>query len=142
MATVLPDPQTPFGARVRERLEAERVIWFTTVGADGTPQPNPVWFLWHDDGLLIFNRARANRLAHIEARPEVSTHFNANDTGGDIVVFAGRAKRLEGHPQPHEMPEYVTKYGDAMTRISGSAEAFGAEYPVAVRIDVRRVRGY
>ena len=44
--TVLPDAGTPFGDRVRERLVDEQVIWLTTVGADGTPQPNPVWFLW------------------------------------------------------------------------------------------------
>lgn len=142
MATVLPEPQTEFGARVRERLESEHVIWFTTVGADGTPQPNPVWFLWQDDGLLVFNRAQAKRLAHVDARPQVSLHFNSSDTGGDVVVFAGTARRLDGHPGPHEVPEYVAKYGDAMTRISGSPEAFGAAYPVALRIDVARVRGF
>jgi hypothetical protein len=42
---VLPDPETPFGEKVARRLRTEMVIWFTTVGADGTPQPNPVWFL-------------------------------------------------------------------------------------------------
>jgi PPOX class probable F420-dependent enzyme len=142
MTTVLPDPKSEFGARVRERIETEHVIWFTTVGADGTPQPNPVWFLWQDDGLLVFNRAGAKRLAHIEARPQVSLHFNGNDQGGDIVVLSGTARRLEGHPRPHEVPEYVAKYGDAMAGISGDTETFGAAYPVAVRIDVARVRGF
>ncbi|WAX58089.1 hypothetical protein M6B22_04785 [Jatrophihabitans cynanchi] len=37
--TVLPAAGTPFGDRVRERLADEQVIWLTTVGADGTPQP-------------------------------------------------------------------------------------------------------
>jgi hypothetical protein len=42
MSSVLPDPATPFGERVARRLREEAVIWLTTMGADGTPQPNPV----------------------------------------------------------------------------------------------------
>ena len=36
------DPSTPFGERVRRRLRDVVVVWLNTVGADGTPQPNPV----------------------------------------------------------------------------------------------------
>lgn len=43
------DATTDFGRRVRERLTEESVAWLTTVGRDGTPQPNPVWFLWDGD---------------------------------------------------------------------------------------------
>lgn len=71
-------PDNAFGQRVRERLGTEMVIWFTTVGADGTPQPNPVWFLWEDDGFLIYNRADANRLTHIAKRPQVSLNFDGD----------------------------------------------------------------
>jgi PPOX class probable F420-dependent enzyme len=139
---VLPDPQSPFGARVRERLRDENVIWFTTVGADGTPQPNPVWFLWEDDGFLIYNRAEANRLEHIRHRPQVSLNFDGDGNGGDIVVFRGTARLLAGRPLPHEVPEYLAKYGESMVRISGSADEFGEAYPVPLRVDVTRVRGY
>ena len=31
------------------------MAWMTTVGDDGTPQPNPVWFLWDEDGFLVFS---------------------------------------------------------------------------------------
>jgi predicted pyridoxine 5'-phosphate oxidase superfamily flavin-nucleotide-binding protein len=43
--SALPDSGTAFGERVRRRLREEQVIWITTVGKDGTPQPNPVGFL-------------------------------------------------------------------------------------------------
>ncbi len=46
-------PSTPFGARVAQRLREEHLIWLTTVGADGTPQPNPVWFLWDGASVLV-----------------------------------------------------------------------------------------
>ncbi|WP_246127843.1 TIGR03667 family PPOX class F420-dependent oxidoreductase [Amycolatopsis rhizosphaerae] len=138
----LPDPQTPFGAKVRERLRTETVIWFTTVGADGTPQPNPVWFLWDDEGFLVFNRSEANRLTHLRHRPRVSLNFDGNGRGGDIVVFTGTARLLPDHPRPHELPAYLEKYRDDMSRISGSPEHFGEAYPVALRVDVTRVRGF
>jgi PPOX class probable F420-dependent enzyme len=138
--SVLPDGA--FGDRVRARLRDETVIWFTTVGADGTPQPNPVWFVW-DGGssVLIYNRADANRLAHVDARPEVSLHFDGNGRGGDIVVLAGTAHRAPQQPAAHRNADYLAKYSDAMARVSGTAERFSADYPVPLVIDVRRVRG-
>jgi PPOX class probable F420-dependent enzyme len=139
--TVLPAGE--FGQRAAARLRDERVIWFTTVGADGTPQPNPVWFVW--DGaasLLIYNRPDANRLRHIEHRPNVSLNFNHNDRGDDIVVITATAQRDDAVPPPHRKNEYMAKYASAMERVSGSVDAFAAEYPVPVRIDIRRIRGY
>ena len=52
MDAVLPDPATPFGACVAQRLREDAVIWLTTVAANGTPQPNPVWFLWDGHSVL------------------------------------------------------------------------------------------
>ncbi len=139
---VLPDPSSPFGQRVRERLEHERVVWFTTTGADGTPQPNPVWFVWDDGGFLIYNAAHAKRLSHIQGRPQVALHFNSNEQGGDIVVFRGLAHPADTQPPAHENPAYVAKYGEAMESISGSLEAFSKAYPQALRVQVNAVRGY
>jgi PPOX class probable F420-dependent enzyme len=141
-ADVFPDPATPFGERVRQRLRDAQVMWFTTVGADGTPQPNPVWFFWDDSQVLVYNRSDANRLAHIRNRPQVSLHFDGNGHGGDIVVLTGRAHVLSDHPLPHELPAYLDKYGEAMIRVSGSVEAFSEAYPVPVRVEVSRVRGF
>jgi PPOX class probable F420-dependent enzyme len=139
----LPDESSDYGQRVRTRLRDERVIWFTTTGADGTPQPNPVWFVWRDpDTVLIYSRADAHRLAHIAARPRVALHFDGNGEGGDIVVLTGTAHRVEAAPAPHQAAGYLAKYGEAMTRVSGSPETFSTEYPVAVEVVVDRVRGF
>jgi PPOX class probable F420-dependent enzyme len=139
---VLPDPGSAFGARVRVRLREESTIWWTTVGRDGTPQPNPVWFLWQDDGFLVYNTASAHRLVHIARRPTVALHFDSDGRGGDIVVFRGRAQRMSDYPAPHDNDDYVHKYGPGMTEISGSLQAFSEAYPIAVRIAIDTVRGY
>ncbi|HEX3336473.1 MAG TPA: TIGR03667 family PPOX class F420-dependent oxidoreductase [Jatrophihabitans sp.] len=136
-------PEGAFGERVRTRLRDEQVIWLITTGADGTPQPNPVWFVWDGEAsLLVYNRADAFRLAHIDARPAVALNFDGDGRGGNIVVLSGTARRAPGGPPAHENPAYVAKYAGPMGRVSGSPEEFTQAYPVAVRIDIRRIRGH
>lgn len=139
----LPDPASPFGQRVRTRLRDEHLLWFTTVGADGTPQPNPVWFLWDGaDSLIMYNLASANRLTHIASRPRVALNLDGNGQGGDIVVLIGRAELAPDAPAAHENEQYLAKYREPMGQVSGTPEAFGAAYPVAVTVRIERVRGH
>ena len=140
--SLFPDTSTDFGRRVSRRLSENKVIWLTTISKDGTPQPNPVWFLWADAEILVYNRADANRLGHLRERSRVSLNLDGDGKGGDIVVLAGSAEILQGQPGPHQNPAYVEKYGQDMIRISGSLEQFGAEYPIATRIVIDRVRGH
>jgi len=144
MAERLPDQSTPFGADVHKRLTAEKVIWLTTIAQDGTPQPNPVWFLYNfdDDTILVYNRANAHRLNHIRTRPRLSLNLNSNAGGTAIVVLTGTAAQVENLPAAHENPEYVTKYQAAMEQVSGTAAKFGASYPIPIRIQVTSVRGF
>ena len=88
MAAVFPDPASPFGARVRNRLRDEQVIWFTAVADDGTPQPNPVWFVWQDDAVLVYNKRGARRVDYVRERPRVALHLNGDQRGGDIIETA------------------------------------------------------
>ena len=139
---VLPDSGNEFGQRVRDRLRDDVAIWLTTLGADGTPQPNPVWFLWTDpDEVLIYNRPNAHRLTHIASRSRVSLNFDG-DEGGNIIVLTGRAELAPQSAAPHEHPEYLAKYGTRMAQVSGSPEAFSADYSVPLVVHVERIRGH
>jgi PPOX class probable F420-dependent enzyme len=136
-------PAGPFGEHVQQRLREERVVWLTTVGADGTPQPNPVWFLWEEPAtVLVYNRRDAHRLAHIARRPQVSLNFDGDGKGGDIVVLAGTARVVDSRPLPHHHSSYLAKYDAAMARVGGSAAEFAQQYPVAMEIEIRRIRGF
>jgi len=136
----LPDPSTPFGAAVRERLAEDTIIWLTTVGKDGTPQPNPVWFLLEGETIVTYNRSDAHRLVHIKARPRVSLNLNQRD--GDVVVLVGTAERADDIPPSDRNPDYVAKYSAGMERVSGSVAKFAAAYPVPMRITIDAVRGF
>jgi PPOX class probable F420-dependent enzyme len=137
----LPDPSTPLGERARARLRDEKVVWLTTVGADGTPQPNPVWFLWDGDTILVYN-LDVNRVRHVRERPQVSLNFDTDGKGSDVLVIAGRAEIIPDAPLCHEVPEYVAKYGEDMVQISGSREKFGEQFHVAMRVHPTKVRGF
>lgn len=143
MAELLPEAGTPFGDRVRRRLTDSMVIWFTSVGSDGTPQPNPVWFLWDGaDSVLVYNRPRALRLRHIAVSPRVSLNLDGDGKGGDIIVLSGDAALAPDVAAADTNAAYVAKYGDAMARVSGTAAGFAADYPSALVVRLDRVRGH
>lgn len=136
--SALPDPNTHFGARVARRLADDIVIWLTTVGRDGTPQPNPVW----DGEFLVYNLPTAARVGHVTARSRVSLNFDGNRQGGDIVIFTGSARISETEPPPDEHPAYLAKYDERMVGEAGSVGAFASRYSLPLRIQVDRVRGF
>lgn len=139
---VFPDPETEFGANVQKRLRDEIVIWMTTVGTDGTPQPNPVWFVVEDGALIVYNRPDALRLRHIKRNPRVAFNLDGDGKGDDIIVLVGTAEVVDGYPLTHEHAAYDEKYAERAIEISGSTAAFGHEYSVAVRVVIDKVRGF
>lgn len=142
MSSMLPDPATPFGERVAQRLRDERIIWFTSVGADGTPQPNPVWFHWDGESFLIYTLADAARLAHIKRNPRVSLNFDTRDGGDNVVIFTGEARLAPEEPPADKHPDYMAKYAEAMASVSKSAERFASIYSVPLRVTPTKARGF
>jgi PPOX class probable F420-dependent enzyme len=139
---MLIDTATEFGRRVARRLEQDRLIWLTTVGRDGTPQPSPVWFLWDGESVLMYSRPNTPKLRHIRANPNVSLNFDGNGQGGDIVVLTGQARVANDEPPANRVAAYTAKYGEMITRIGMDAETFARGYSVAVRITPTRLRGH
>jgi len=136
-------PSGEFGERVKRRLRDEKVIWLTTVGRDGTPQMNPVWFLWDGaDSVLVYNRPDAQRLQHLADRPQLALNLDGNGGGGDIVVLTGVARRDDTVAPADRHEGYLAKYRDDMARVSGSVERCAQDYSVPLLVDVRRVRGH
>jgi PPOX class probable F420-dependent enzyme len=137
-------PASEFGDRVRARLHSEPLIWLTTIGADGTPQPNPVWFLWEEDveSVLIYNANAAHRIAHVAARPTVSMNFNSDSDGGDVMVFAGVAEHAGDAPANNDHEAYLAKYAELIVEIGSDREKFAADYSVPLRIRITKVRGF
>ena len=138
-----PDPSTPFGARVQRRLHEARTIWFVSVGRDGTPAPNLVWFHWDGEAtIVVYTRPDARRLVHLAAHPQLALNLDSDGTGGDMIIVSGTAVRDPGQPAADRHPGYLVKYGDAMTGVSGSPEQFAGDFSVPIRVDITKVRGH
>jgi PPOX class probable F420-dependent enzyme len=136
------DTNTDFGARVARRLQEEQIIWLTTVGKDGTPQPNPVWFHWDGDTFMIFSEPNQAKVRHIEARPRVSLSFNTDQHGGDVVVFTGAARVAEAAPSEARLAEYVAKYAEGMKSLGLTREQMAATYSTTLYMTPDKVRGF
>lgn len=133
-----------FGRRVRRRLKAEKVVWLTTVGRDGTPQPRPVWFVWEErrGTLLIYSQREARKLAHLKRNRLVAVQFNTDVDGDDVVVITGEA-RIDRRALPADRrPDYLRKYRPAIRDLEMTPSTFAAEYPVPIRVRLRRLRGW
>ncbi|HBY92678.1 MAG: TIGR03667 family PPOX class F420-dependent oxidoreductase [Ardenticatenaceae bacterium] len=136
------DTSTEFGSRVARRLEEEQVIWFTTVRADLTPQPTPVWFLWDGETFLIFSRPQAQKLRNIERNPKVALNLDSDGLGGNIVVLWGEASIDVNGPSANEIAAYGQKYQAGFARIGVSREDFTKSYSVAIRVTPTHLRGH
>ena len=137
------DFTTDFGQRVKQHLDQEYFIWFTTVGADLTPQPRPVWFIWEDDAILIFSKPGAHKVAHLKKHPNVALHFNTDDKADeDVIVFLGVAEIDASAPPAYEVPAYVEKYKDGIAGLGSTTEKFSREYSVAIRVRPTKLRGW
>jgi len=137
------DFTTEFGQRARQHLKEEFFIWFTTVGADLTPQPRPVWFIWEDDSFLIFSQPGAYKVAHLKQHPNVALHFNTDGKADeDVYVFLGRAEVDPGAPPAHEVLAYFEKYASAIADLNMTPGEFSREYSLAIRVRPAKLRGW
>ncbi len=141
-SSAMPPTSTSFGGRVARRLREEKLAGLTTVGEDGTPQPNPVWFLWEGDTILMYSLTHAARVANIKRKPRVSFNFDGDGRGGHIIVIGGEARIYPGEPSAATNQTYATKYADFIAHGPwGTPENFAAKYTVPIRITPTKVRG-
>ncbi|MEV0356889.1 TIGR03667 family PPOX class F420-dependent oxidoreductase [Nocardia sp. NPDC050697] len=142
MTSSVVDTDTEFGARVAERLESEQIVWLTTVGPSGTPQPNPVWFLWSDGTVLIFSKPDQAKVRNIRRNPRIALHLNSTATGGDVVVLTGTAHIEEVTPSDAETRALLAKYREGLASLDISGSEFSETYSAAIRIVPDRLRGF
>jgi len=136
------DFSTEFGKRVQKRLEHEQIVWLTTIAPSGGPQPSPVWFLWHEDTVLIFSQPNTPKVRAIEKSGTVSLNFNSTEHGGDVVVISGVAEHLKGGPPATDYPDYIEKYAEGLTSLGMTAEGFAASYSEHILVVPHRMRGF
>jgi PPOX class probable F420-dependent enzyme len=133
------DSGTEFGRHVLERLRDDEVVWLTTVAADGTPQPNPVWFFWDGEAIVVYSQPNAAKLRNLARNPRVSVNFEVGPSQEDIVVVTGVA-RVTPDVASHDS-RYVEKYAAGIEEIGFDREGYAARFSVELRVTPEKARG-
>lgn len=130
-------PVSALSADVQRRLEEEEIVWFTTVNAKGVPTPNPVWFLWDGENILVFSQPASFRVRNIRNNAQVALTLQGVDgLGNNVVIINGRA---DLRPDNRGIPEaYWKKYKRLLQDMS--PDEMTASYNVEIRVKPWRIR--
>lgn len=124
-----------------ERMERAYYVWFTTVRADGQPQPTPVWFVQQNDEYILYSSPDAQKVKNVMANPKVALTYNESLDAEEYLVIMGDA-RIDRQPiLPSKNAAYHAKYAQGIIDIGMTDESFDARYSVAIHITPTRVRG-
>lgn len=136
------DTSSEFGQRVAKRLADEQIAWLATVDGSGTPQPNPVWFIWDGQTVLIYSQPDQAKIRNVERSGRVSLNFNSDFHGGDVAILTGTATIEPTGPAADQNPAYIQKYADGIASINMTPESFASSYSVPIRITPQKLRGF
>jgi len=121
-------------ARIDRLLHSERVVWLSTVNADGTPHLVPIWFSWDGEALLIASKPNAKKVANLRINPAVMLALGEPDDDFDVGLVEGIAE-LPTEPAAAVLPAgHLAKYRRQMAAIGLSADEFLATYTQVIRI--------
>jgi PPOX class probable F420-dependent enzyme len=136
------DLTTDFGKRAENRLRTEQVIWIVTVNEQGVPQPSPVWFHWDNEAILIHSQPITPKVRAIRANPNVALHFNATESGGDVIVIGGKATLVNEGQISIPTEDYATKYASGNAGLGLTNDTFAQDYSQLIRIEPSTLRGF
>jgi len=133
------DLKTDFGSRVNKRLLEDAVIWFTTVSPNGTPTPNPVWFLWDGEIIIIYSQPNSYRIRNIKQNPKVALNLQGADPlGNNVIIINGEATL---YPDCKNLyPGYLDKYIHHVSALETTVDEMAAAYSVEIRIKPVKIR--
>jgi PPOX class probable F420-dependent enzyme len=125
---------------IESKLEKAVVIWFTTVRADGMPQPTPVWFVWQDGSFILYSKPTAQKVHNLEANSKVAVNLDDTHDGDTYTVFMGEARIDRTIPAPSQLPAYIEKYRQGIRDINMTPESFDHDFSVPIRVTPMQVR--
>ncbi len=122
-----------------KRLKKDLIIWLTTVSPDGTPQPNPVWFYWNGEEIILYSKPGSVRIRNLELNPCVALNFEGADVmGGDVAVITGKADLNPKYQ--HADPGYVEKYLKYVIEMGITIQDLEDGYSVEIRVIPMKAR--
>lgn len=131
------DSPSTISPEIARRLQQEDIIWFTTVSPRGVPTPNPVWFYWDGEYILVYSEPTSFRVRNIRRNPHVALTLQGVDSlGNNVVIINGEAELRFDNPR---IPDgYWARYGKLLQ--NDTPESMTASYNVEIRVKPTRIR--
>ncbi|GCE31382.1 PPOX class F420-dependent oxidoreductase [Dictyobacter alpinus] len=127
---------------VEERLRSDKMVWLTSIRPDWRPHNIPVWFLWDNATILIFSKAKTQKVRNIRQNQAVVLALDDTKDGRDVVILEGTAQLLEKGQGREALPAYSEKYREGLRGIGVTAEQFTMLYSQPIRITpIRLITG-
>ena len=137
------DTSTTFGADVIKRLEVQKLAWLTTMDSKGTPQPNPVWFIWDDGVIYIFSKPNQAKLSNIARSGRIALNLEATADEEHVTIFTGQAEIIDRADLPAGiLDRYAERYKDGMKGIQLTRAEYEAAYTIPIRFTPAKLRGW
>lgn len=68
-------PALPIPARFDDILDSTTLAHLATIGPEGSPQTNPIWFLREGDTILFGVKGDTQKLRNIQRNPHIALSF-------------------------------------------------------------------
>jgi PPOX class probable F420-dependent enzyme len=130
--------RTPTDATLRR----SKVLWLSSVGADGRPHVVPAWFVWDGERIVLFSKPRARKIRNLRRRPHAMIALGAAGPHFDVELIEADAE-LPAATAAQVMPDaFATKYRALMRRADLSIQRFEEVYSQPIVLRPTRYVGY
>ena len=125
-------PKGPVPDRYRDILESKALGHLATIGPDGRPQVNPVWFLSDGVRVLLSVKADTRKYRNLRANPAVAMSVSDPASPGRYVEIRGEVVEFELFDTLSWVNQLARKYTGA--DFTGGADG-EHRYKVTIRVD-------
>jgi len=129
--------------RVHELLASARVIWLSSVRADGRPNVVPTWFDWDGEVITVFSRRTEQKVMNIRDHPWVMVAIGRAEPEFDVELLEADARVVdsgtEGLPGIRPSRRFAIKYTAALAAEGRTVAAFADDFPCVIQIRPTRL---
>lgn len=139
--TSTPMPCVP-GPSAAAALDADPVVWLSSVQRDGRPHLVPVWFFWDGTRIVAFSKPHARKVGNLRDRPTVMLAIGTPGPDFDVELIEAEAE-LPDVPAADVMPSgFGAKYRELLRRAGLSVQRFAEVYSQPIVLRPTRFLGY
>ena len=119
-----------------------RVLWLSSVSADGRPHIVPAWFVWDAGRIVLFSKPNARKVRNLRRHPRAMVALGVPSLDFDVELIEADAETPSTTAAETMPPAFAAKYRRLLRRAGLSASRFGEVYSQPIVLRPTRFLGY